>query len=486
MDKRINENDIMRVCVLQPDYSTSGVDYKNYDPPRNLSTLLPNAIVDHVFLNKLSTYKQLKELSKKNYSVYVNLCEGYLEWDVPSIDVVYFLEQLNLPFTGPSSVLYDPSKELMKYVAYLEGIKTPQYALIEKIEDIELSCSHLHYPLFVKPSKAGDSLGIDAFSFVKNIQELKNKIATIVDDYGPVLVEEYIDGREFTVMLVNNPEKNKTQTIYNPIEYLFPEGVFFKTYDLKTSSLHPNSNVELKDEAIVQQLKKASAAIFNGFGGVGYARLDFRMNDNGELFFLEINFTCSVFYENGYEGSADYILKNNGVSPSDFLQKIINEGIARHNRKQKVYKMKGNAIAGYGIYAASNIELGEVIFNGEERAQRIATKSHINSTWNVKDLENFKKYAYPVSNEVFLLWDENPAEWAPQNHSCEANTVYKGLNVVALRAINKNEELTLDYAHFLDENMEPFLCSCGSKKCKGLIVGVNKNSISLRESSGNK
>ena len=260
MDKRKNKNDIMRVCVLQPDYSTSGVDYKNYDPPRDLSKLLPNAIVDHVFLNKLSTYKQLKELSKKNYTVFVNLCEGYLEWDVPSIDVVYFLEQLNLPFTGPSSVLYDPSKELMKYVAYLEGIKTPQYTLIEKIEDIELSCSHLHYPLFVKPSKAGDSLGIDAFSFVKNIQELKNKIATIVDDYGPVLVEEYIDGREFTVMLVNNPENNKTQTIYNPIEYIFPDGVFFKTYDLKTSSLHPNSNVELKDEAIVLQLKKASAA----------------------------------------------------------------------------------------------------------------------------------------------------------------------------------------------------------------------------------
>jgi len=65
MDKEKKENDTMRVCVLQPDYSTSGVDYKNYDPPRNLTTLLPNAIVDHVFLNKLSTYKQLKSLVKR-------------------------------------------------------------------------------------------------------------------------------------------------------------------------------------------------------------------------------------------------------------------------------------------------------------------------------------------------------------------------------------------------------------------------------------
>jgi len=100
----------LRVCVLQPDYSSSSVDYKNYDPPRNLLPLLNNATVDHVFLNKLTTYKQLKECSKKKYDVYVNLCEGYLEWDVPSIDVIYYLELLGLPFTGPSSILYDPPK----------------------------------------------------------------------------------------------------------------------------------------------------------------------------------------------------------------------------------------------------------------------------------------------------------------------------------------------------------------------------------------
>ena len=84
----------MKICVLQPDYSTTGVDYKNYDPQRNLSSLLPDDEVDHVSLNKLTTYRQLKELKKKNYDVFVNLCEGYLEWSVPSIDVVYFLEQL--------------------------------------------------------------------------------------------------------------------------------------------------------------------------------------------------------------------------------------------------------------------------------------------------------------------------------------------------------------------------------------------------------
>src|SRR5687768_18592195 len=96
----------MKVCVLQPDYSTTGVDYKNYDPPRNLSSLLPDDEVDHVFLNKLTTYRQLKELKKKNYDVFINLCEGYLEWEVTSIDVIHTFELFELIIIWPTDELY--------------------------------------------------------------------------------------------------------------------------------------------------------------------------------------------------------------------------------------------------------------------------------------------------------------------------------------------------------------------------------------------
>src|SRR5438045_3188718 len=190
-----NGKHIPHICVLQPDYSTSGVDYQNYDPHRDLSSLIPEAQVDHVNLNKLTTYKQLKELKKKKYDAFINLCEGYLEWEIPSIDVIYSMELLNLPFTGPTTSLYDPPKELMKYVAYTEGIETPAFALIEDEENIEAHISHLKFPLFVKPAKAGDSLGIDERSLVNNIPELKIKVKEIIEEYGPLLVEEYINGR---------------------------------------------------------------------------------------------------------------------------------------------------------------------------------------------------------------------------------------------------------------------------------------------------
>ena len=472
----------MKVCVLQPDYSTTSVDYKNYDPPRNLSALLPGHEVDHIFINKLTSYSQLKKLSKKNYDVFVNLCEGYLEWEVPSVDLIYYLELLNLPFSGPSSVLYDPPKDLMKYVAYTAGVETPAFALIEDPKDILSNCKHLSYPLFVKPAKAGDSLGIDEESKVMNEQALFKKADELIEEYGPLLVEQYIAGREFTVMLVADAGDPKKVTVFKPVEYIFPTGKSFKTYALKTSELHPESNIAVKDEALDKRLREAAENIFKGFGGVGYARLDFRMDKDNILYFLEINFTCSVFYTDGYEGSADYILKQDGTGQKKFLQMIIDEGISRYKRKQKKYQMKGNSIAGFGIYAINDLKKGEIIFRGEEKSQRIATKRYIEKNWNVKELENFKKYAYPLSKELFLLWDDNPAEWAPQNHSCDPNTAYDGLDVKALRAIKKGEELTLNYASFLDEHMAPFVCHCGSTNCKGNIKGTPSTSVTSRES----
>ena len=470
----------MRVCVLQPDYSTTGVDYKNYDPPRDLSILIPEAQVDTVFLNKLTTYKQLKELGKKEYDIFVNLCEGYLEWEVPSIDVIFTLELLKLPFTGPTTKLYDPPKELMKYLAYCEGVKTPGYVMVEKVSDIDEAIKHLSFPMFVKPAKAGDSLGVDEHSLVSNRDELLAKASDIIDEYGPLLVEEYIDGREFTVLVAANGD-GKTATVFKPVEYIFPEGRSFKTYALKTSELHPECNVPCNDPVLDQQLRSGAEKIFRGFNGVGYARLDFRLNDKNELYFLEINFTCSVFYKDGYEGSADFILKYDGIGQEGFLRHIIKEGIARHRRQVKPFVMKGTSIAGFGIYACRNIREGEIIFKGEERAQRIVTRRHVEKHWNEEEKMHFRRYAYSVSPELFILWDEDPSEWAPQNHSCEPNTAFDGLNVHAIRNIRKDEELTLDYTQFLDEHMEPFQCQCGSVKCRGLIMGTLNNSLTERE-----
>jgi D-alanine-D-alanine ligase-like ATP-grasp enzyme len=466
----------LKIAVLQPDYSTSGVDYQYYDPKRDLSVIMPEATIDHIFLNKLSTYHQLKQLKEKNYDIYVNLCEGYLEWKVPSIDVITSLDLLELPYTGPSANLYDPTKAIMKYLAFCESVKTPAHVVIESYDEIDTLPGNLQFPLFVKPAKAGDSLGVDDASKANNLEDLQKKVKSIVDEFGSALVEEYIDGREFTVLVCSNAD-GRTCTSFKPVEYIFPEGFAFKTYALKTSELHPNANIGVDDIELANQLKSIAEQVFLSFNGVGYARMDFRMNNKGEIFFLEINFTCSVFYAEGYEGSADYILMHDGVGKRGFLERIIIEGMARHQRKQKLFTIKGNSISGYGIYAKYDLPKNTLLFKGEERAQRIVTKKYVDEHWDEREKLNFRRYAYPISKDTYILWDLQPEEWSPQNHSCDANCEYQGLNVITNRDIKKGEELTLDYAQFLDHTMEPFECQCGSPKCRGLIQGKQKNSL---------
>ena len=471
----------MKVCVLLPDYSTTAVDYKNYDPVRNLTSLMPEAEMDHVFINKLSTYKQLRNLGKKRYDIFVNLCEGYPDWEVPGYDIYFNAEILNLPITGPGTRLFDVPKKLMKYVAYSEGVNVPAYALINSLDQIEKETQRLIYPLFVKPAHAGDSRGIDEHSLAHNKEELINKCASIIEEHSSLLVEEYIAGREFTVLVAANADSPKECTVFKPVEYVFPKGIEFKTYALKTSELHPDFNYPCNDPELDKELRRAAKKIFQAFNGVGYARMDFRVNEKREIYFLELNFTCSVFYTDGWDGSADFILKFDGIGHEGFLRHIIAEGIARHKRKQKPFDVKGNSISGFGIYANRNIAEGEVVFKGEEKPQRIVTKKFVDKNWNEKEMENFRRYAYPISKEVFILWDEDPAEWTPQNHSCDPNTEFKGLNIIAKKEIKKGEELTLDYALFLDENMDPFECSCGSPNCRGLIKGIKNISVTKRE-----
>jgi len=473
----------MKVCVLQPDYSTSSVDYKNYDPPRDLKRLLPGDYVDHVFLNKLTTYKQLIELRYAGYDIFVNLCEGYLDWDIPSIDVIYALENLNLPFTGPTSRLYDPSKELMKYVAFTEDILTPRYALVNHSIDLANAVSKLKYPLFVKPAKAGDSLGVDDHSMVADYEQLGSKVNILLKEYPAILIEEYISGREFTVLVAADPTNEKQCRTFKPVEYIFPRGFSYKTYALKTSELHTDANIPCEDMDLELKLRQAAQRIFRGFGGVGYARLDFRVTDRKDIFFLEINFTCSIFYSDGYEGSADYILKFDGIGQQGFLHHIMEEGIYRFKAQQKKYFMKGDSINGFGIYADRPIAKGEVIFNNESRSHRIVTKRFVDQHWIQVEKDLFARYAVPLSNHLYILWDDDPAVWAPENHSCEPNTAYDGLNVVALKNIESDQELTLDYATFLDESMEPFECQCKSIQCRGTITGTPGNSMEKREAN---
>lgn len=459
----------MKVCVLQPDYSTSIVSHGEVDPPRDLSALLPEHEVHHAFLRKATVHAQLRALRRQGFELYINLCEGYLDWDIPSVDVIHALENLGLAYTGPIPRLYDPSKVLMKRCATYAGVATPDYVLLRGLADVDAALLHLNFPVFVKPGHAGDSLGVDAGSLCADAAALRAKVAQLAPDFDDILVESYLPGREFSVLVlgeIGRPGKGRALV---PNEFLISEAMPFKTYDLKARLFLPERNLPCREEPLASKLKAAAEGIFEMFSAVGYCRLDFRLDAAGEPQFIDANFACSVLYPEGYFGTADYILAHEGLGQAGFLRHIMAEGLARYHAATPPYRVADSGRGGFGLFATRAIATGEVVFRGEERAQRIATWSHVQATWPPEQQEVFRRYAYPLSDETFVLWDEDPAAWAPQNHCCDPNTAFQGLNVLAVKPIAEGEELTLDYRSFCHSTMEPFDCQCGAANCCGRV-----------------
>jgi D-alanine-D-alanine ligase-like ATP-grasp enzyme len=473
----------MKVCVLQPSYAKSEMltGYAEHDPPRNLAELVPAWSFDHVFLDKDSVYRRLKELKKSGFDVFVNLCEGHLEWDVPSIDVIHALESLDLPFTGPPSHLYEPRKDMLKLIARYAQVPTPRFVLARNASDVERATGRLKYPLFIKPNEGGDSFGVDEKSLCADARSAASKAAEMLDQFEAILIEEFLPGREFSVLVAADPDDPKTPVAYRPVEFLFPENVRFKSYDLKNTQYLPQSNVLVSDPALEADLVDAARRMFVNHGGAGYCRMDFRLDANGVPNVIDVNFTCSVFYPEGFYGTADYILKNDGTGAAGFLRHIVAEGISRYRAAHPLYAIRNDGVSGLGIEAARDIAKGEIIFKGEERAQSIVTRRWVETHWSAADRQVFAEYAYPLDDEVFILWSANPRDWAPQNHCCDPNTGYDGLNVVALRPIATGEELTLDYATFCNETAASFACQCGAANCRGTVSGTSGNSVALRE-----
>jgi D-alanine-D-alanine ligase len=387
---------------------------------------------------------------------------------------------LGLPYTGPGADRYETRKEMLKVVARYARVRTPPHVMARSASDVSEAATRLRFPLFVKPGEGGDSFGIDEASLCADKRALLSKGNSLLRQYDSILIEEYLDGREFSVLVAADSNHPKTPLAFRPIEYRFPEGERFKTYDLKNAQYHPEANVAVEDPLLEAELIAAARRVFLTFGASGYCRMDFRLDAEGLPSVLDANFTCSVFYAEGFYGTADYILQHDGFGAAGFLRHIVSEGLTRPRSLQKAYAVR-TTNGGLGVEATRAINKGDVVFAGEERAQRIVTRRWVEEHWDARDRQTFAEYAYPLSDEVYILWDDNPLEWAPQNHSCHANCQYDGLNVVALRNVRAGEELTLDYAQFCNQLSAGFDCHCGAANCRGFITGTAGAGVEARE-----
>jgi len=444
---------------------------KDYDPVSDVVRHLEGHECETVFVDKAKAVRQVVELSRRGFDVFINLCDGAWDEDRAGIEVVQTLERLELPFTGASSSFYEPSREMMKRVCHFWGIKAPAYVFAADSIGVEIAASTLQFPLITKHPNSYSSIGLTKESRVETPEQLRVQAQKMIDHFGGTLIEEFIEGREFSVLVVENADNELEPYAYRPVEFRFPEGESFKHFDLKWKDYAAMTCVQCDDEELNERLKDMSRKLFLGLNGVGYGRCDIRMNTDGELFMLEINANCDVAYPLEEAGSADLILMQEAWGHREFFEKIIRAALKRHQRLHKKWKLILDHQSHYGMYASEDIEAGEVIEAYEEQPHVLVTRKHVNRHWNEQQQRWFAQYAYPLTEELFVSWSHDPDHWKPINHSCEPNAWLDGLNLVARRDIAPGQEITMDYATFCNEHMEEFICRCDADNCRGVIRG---------------
>ena len=227
-----------------------------------------------------------------------NLYEGLAQWGNTEAYVSGLLELLRVPFTGSPTqpLLMCRSKPLTKQLLAGAGLPTAPFFVVE--EGKVPKCP-MKWPVIVKPGREDASVGIDQASVVTNQKQLEARVEYIRNTYGPsVLVERFIRGREFNVALFTR-HGELTTLPFSEILFVPPDDAPnmwpIVSFDAKwrpgtrdftaTPAKNPAEVTPELHHAVSTLAKKA----FELVGCRDYARVDFRLDDEGEPFILEVN-----------------------------------------------------------------------------------------------------------------------------------------------------------------------------------------------------
>ena len=195
-------------------------------------------------------------------------------------EIQLFLDNLNIPYTGSGSNASKicMNKRISKDILLDNNISTPFYKKFDNKEDIEDLEKIFKYPFIVKPSSEGSSIGVN---FVENRQDFYQAIKDNKLISNDILIEEYIDGSEYTVGILHDRAL--------PVIKLIPPGKFYdfnaKYKSSETQYLCPS---EL-EKTIENSVKAQSLQCFKALNCTGWGRVDLIIDKSGKSWVIELN-----------------------------------------------------------------------------------------------------------------------------------------------------------------------------------------------------
>lgn len=300
--------------------------------------------------------QEIKSYPTPKTKVVINLCDGDEVNGIPGVSVIHALERHDLIYTGSNDHFYTitTSKIPMKEAFERENVPTPAWQVINPLAQVTDSVfKEVGEVLIVKPAVSAGSLGLS----IKNVVSRESELSAVLSDMrtgyhgwkldsGGVFVEEFIPGREFTTLVVGSSTVPHALQFYPPAERVFHSSLpdnerflsfdrLWETYDAEAPVAENGNLYEYRqpEQALLPMLRELSINAFRSVGGMGYGRLDIRMDkQTGKLYVLEINAQCGLSEDENFT-SIGAILRFAKKSFTYLIIEIIEDGIMRYGAK---------------------------------------------------------------------------------------------------------------------------------------------------------
>lgn len=238
-------------------------------------------------------YFKLYRLRKK-IDLVLNLSEGIYGRDRES-HLPAILEMLQIPYTGCSPMVEGIilNKAKTKDILKANGIPTLPYQIFNN-KNIDLD-PQLKFPLITKPIAQGSSAGITQKNVVFDKKSLKKQVEKLINCFNqPVLVEPFLEGREFSIALLGNPPK--ILPIIEPNHSLLPKNYLpFDSLEVKWYFEEENKNINYLtcpakiEKKLENKLKEIALQTWQALGIEDWCRIDIKCDKNENPYVLEVN-----------------------------------------------------------------------------------------------------------------------------------------------------------------------------------------------------
>ncbi len=270
----------------------------------------------------------LAQLDSLEVDIIFNICEGMFgrnrEAQVPVI-----LEMRGIPCVGADGLTMGIAldKIVAKKCFLADGLPTPRFFVADNSHRLKEQ-NFIGFPLIVKPHREGTSKGLTNQSRVEDPEALKRQVDLINQKYKqPALVEEFIKGTEFTVAVLGNEDPQAMPAIQVSIDNKLDLGDNFFTYLNVTSPDSVEYICPAKiNRAVEEKIKEIAVRAYVSVGCRDFGRVDFRVDEKGHPFVLEINPLPSLAKKDAFNIFPQVL----GSTYEETINKILNIALERY------------------------------------------------------------------------------------------------------------------------------------------------------------